>query len=226
MADNGWISIHRKTMSHWIWGYKPFSYGQAWLDILMECNHAEKKQLIKGQLVSTKRGQSSNSIKTWATRFGWSVSATRHFLGLLVKDEMLRLDNIRITTILTVCNYNTYQGGTIAEDSQKDLRPISDQSQTNTNNNINNLNKDTLSKKFEELWYIYPYKQKKQPALLRFENMQPSEGLIGEMLDALKIQVKSGEFAEQYKKKNLLLETWLKDMRWADEVAPKEEEGF
>ena len=109
MSDNGWISIHRKITGNWIWEGKPFSYGQAWIDILLECNHSERKHLIKKKLITTKRGQSSNSLQTWANRWGWSVSATRHFLDLLKIDGMCDTHNAQVTTVLTVCNYDTYQ---------------------------------------------------------------------------------------------------------------------
>jgi DNA replication protein DnaD len=109
MSDNGWISIHRKITGNWIWEGKPFSYGQAWIDILLECNHSERKHLIKKKLITTKRGQSSNSLQTWANRWGWSVSATRHFLDLLKIDGMCDTHNAQVTTVLTICNYDTYQ---------------------------------------------------------------------------------------------------------------------
>ncbi len=151
MSDNGWISIHRKITGNWIWEGKPFSYGQAWIDILLECNHSERKHLIKKKLITTKRGQSSNSLQTWANRWGWSVSATRHFLDLLKIDGMCDTHNAQVTTVLTVCNYDTYQNKPHAQgthDTSHKARTKIPQGtqgihkqQLDNDNNVNNVNK-------------------------------------------------------------------------------------
>ena len=151
MSDNGWISIHRKITGNWIWEGKPFSYGQAWIDILLECNHSERKHLIKKKLITTKRGQSSNSLQTWANRWGWSVSATRHFLDLLKIDGMCDTHNAQVTTVLTVCNYDTYQNKPHAQgthDTSHKARTKIPQGtqgihkqQLDNDNNVNNDNK-------------------------------------------------------------------------------------
>ena len=155
MSDNGWISIHRKITGNWIWEGKPFSYGQAWIDILLECNHSERKHLIKKKLITTKRGQSSNSLQTWANRWGWSVSATRHFLDLLKIDGMCDTHNAQVTTVLTVCNYDTYQNKPHAQgthDTSHKARTKIPQGtqgihkqQLDNDNNVNNVNKKRFS---------------------------------------------------------------------------------
>lgn len=146
MSDIGWISIHRKLGKHWIWEGKPFSYGQAWIDILLECNHSKHKILIKKSLVTATRGQSLNSLKTWATRWGWSVRNVRTFFKLLIKDKMIDTQSVGVTTRLTVCNYSEYQDKRHASDTQPvpqvtRTRHASD-TQVTTNNNDNNGNND------------------------------------------------------------------------------------
>ena len=149
--SNGWITLHRKIEDHWLWDSKPFSKGHAWVDILLECNHSERKGLFDGQLITTKRGQSSNSKKTWAKRWGWTISATRHFLNLLESDTMISTHNARVTTVLTVLNYEVYQLQQTSEESQKDFRKISKESQKDTNNKVNkenNVNNDNKKARF------------------------------------------------------------------------------
>lgn len=53
----GWISIHRKIKDNWIWNDKPFSKGQAWIDILLRVNHASSKVNIGNQMIELKPGQ-------------------------------------------------------------------------------------------------------------------------------------------------------------------------
>jgi|GEM_PF-646247 len=153
--DQGWITLHRRIMHHWVWQEKPFSYGQAWTDILLECNHAERKQLIKKKLITTSRGQSSNSLRTWAERWGWSVSATRHFFDLLKSDKMISMENMHVTTRLSVLNYDTYQLEQHAEGTQSESEKagtrISQGFHEDTNNNDNNENNDNIQLKSEKI---------------------------------------------------------------------------
>jgi len=182
--QNGWITLHRKIKDHWLWESKPFSYGQAWIDILLECNHAESKQLIKGQLITTKRGQSSNAKRTWARRFGWGISATRHFLEMLEKDEMISTHNAHVTTVLTVLNYDSYQTKAIPKESQKDSRKISEGFQEDTNNNgeqVINGNKKAGHKRFsipniEDIETYFTEKQSTSIEANKFHDYYVSNG--------------------------------------------------
>ena len=54
----GWISLHRKIREHWIWD-NPI-YLKAWIAILLQVNHEEKKMLIQGELIECKRDVSGN----------------------------------------------------------------------------------------------------------------------------------------------------------------------
>ena len=79
------------------------------MDVLLECNHVEKKTLIKNTLLKAQRGQSLKSLGTWAKRWGWSIQNVRTFFKLLEKDEMINTQGVGVTTLLTVYNYDTYQ---------------------------------------------------------------------------------------------------------------------
>ena len=108
--DTGWIKLYRTLTKHWLWKEKPFTKAQAWIDILLECNHSDEKKNFGNQIFLCKRGEKLYSLDTWAKRWGWSKSMTRRFFNLLQKDSMISLKSTRYTTHLTVLNYNTYQG--------------------------------------------------------------------------------------------------------------------
>lgn len=105
---SGWIKLHRDITNHWIWKSQNRLYW--WLDILLMVNHADSKVLIRGQLIECKRGQSVMSLGTWAKRWNVTKKTVKDFFELLQKDSMLVYDNIKITTRITVCNYDIYQG--------------------------------------------------------------------------------------------------------------------
>ncbi|MGJ0848293.1 conserved phage C-terminal domain-containing protein [Tissierella praeacuta] len=143
---SGWISIHRKIKDNWIWEDKPFSKGQAWIDILLMVNHEYKKIPLGNELVEVKRGSRVTSIRQLCDRWGWSNTKVRGFLKLLEEEKMLIVKSDSKKTTLTVVNYNDYQ---VAKDSENDTettekhhRNIAEKSQKHTNNNDNNDNND------------------------------------------------------------------------------------
>ncbi len=109
LSKKGWISIHRKIQDHWLWRDKPFSKGQAWIDILMMVNHEDNKILIDNELMEVKRGSCITSIRQLCEKWGWSNTKVRNFLNLLAKDNMLIVQSDTKKTILTVVNYSKYQ---------------------------------------------------------------------------------------------------------------------
>lgn len=109
LSKKGWISIHRKIQDHWLWRDKPFSKGQAWIDILMMVNHEDNKILIDNELMEVKRGSCITSIRQLCEKWGWSNTKVRNFLNLLAKDNMLIVQSDTKKTILTVVNYSNYQ---------------------------------------------------------------------------------------------------------------------
>ena len=120
MTDNGWIKLHRKLKDHWLFTEKRKKTKlEAWLVILLECNHSNAKVLVNGSLISCSKGQSVKSVGTWAKQFKWSNSATRNFFKLLEKDNMITLEGLPKTTRLTVCNYDSYQETKITKEKQK-----------------------------------------------------------------------------------------------------------
>jgi hypothetical protein len=105
----GWIQLHRRLADNTLWNVRPFSKGQAWVDILLMANWKDDKALIGGTIIECKRGQSIRSLDTWAKRWGWSKSAVRRFFVLLQSENMIVTESVQKTTRLTVCNYETYQ---------------------------------------------------------------------------------------------------------------------
>lgn len=151
MIDKGWISIHRRLQYHWLWSKKPFSYGQSWIDILLECNHKENKFLIKDKLLTARRGESLHSLKTWSKRWGWTISKVRRFLLLLQNDSMIVLKSETVTTRVSVCNYNSYQELRNASETQVKRKRNASETQVKTNNNVNNEIKKEYSATIQEI---------------------------------------------------------------------------
>ena len=160
----GWISIHRKIKDHWVWNEKPFSKGQAWIDILLMANHADKKILLGNELIEVKRGSFITSEKKLMENWGWGKEKVRKFLQVLQDDGMIDKKSDHKKTTINVVNYGFFQDGNsqsrpLSDQEQTDNRPSADQEQTDnrpsadqeqtvsrpsadTNNNDNNKNNE------------------------------------------------------------------------------------
>ncbi len=141
----GWITIHRELSEHWLWKDKPFSFSGAWVDLIMMANHKDGKFPLGEEIIHVKRGSFITSQKKLSERWGWSRSKVNRFLKLLENDAMIELKSDNKKTALTICNYSDYQDVRTANEHQKDIKPTSNQHQTDTNNNDNNDNNDLLN---------------------------------------------------------------------------------
>jgi len=146
--NQGWIKLHRRFTDHPFWQeHRAYSKAEAWIDILLECNHAERKVLLGDVMFLCKRGESLNSIGTWAKRWGWNKSKVNRFLTLLTKQSMIvQMPNAK-TKHLSVCKYETYQGKRNANESQMNSKRIPNESEVNTNKNDKNDKNDKNKKR-------------------------------------------------------------------------------
>lgn len=106
--SEGYIKLYRKLTAHPLWEDKPFSKGQAWIDLLLLANHGETRFYLGNVLVPAKAGQVVTSEVKLSARWGWSRQKVRDFLRLLEADGMLVKKPERKWTVLTLCNYALY----------------------------------------------------------------------------------------------------------------------
>ena len=123
MADfsKGWVTLLRSIQENWVWKTKPFSKGQAWVDLILSANHKDNKVLINGNLREVKRSQFITSQVKLAERWGWNRKTVTRFLSGLKVDEMLDITTDNACTMLTIINYNNLQKNTKTDmDSGRD----------------------------------------------------------------------------------------------------------
>ena len=109
MNNQGWMAIHRKIKDTWLWKEKPFSRGQAWIDLLLMANWEEKKVLVNGNLEVVKRGERITSLRKLSESWGWSTTKVKKFLEVLKGDNMIDYKSDTKKTVYRVLNYNDYQ---------------------------------------------------------------------------------------------------------------------
>lgn len=139
----GWISLHRQIQEHWLWDEKPFTRGQAWIDMLLMANHADKRSLLGNEVVEVKAGSFITSELKLMDRWGWGKGKTRAFLELLQNDGMIIKKSDRKKTTITIENYSFYSNCETTDRPQTDRKRTANGLSADTNNNVNNENNVT-----------------------------------------------------------------------------------
>ena len=142
MAAQGWVAICRAIQEHWLWTEKPFSKGQAWIDLIMLANYEDKKMPYKGKVITCERGTVNLSISFLADRWGWSRHKTRDFLKLLEADNMVTVNATTNRTTITIENYALYNDVPAKKGQRKDSERTAKGQRGDTTNNNNNINND------------------------------------------------------------------------------------
>lgn len=142
MAEQGWIKLHRCIRSNWIWNDKPFSRGQAFLDLLLMVNHEDKKIIFNGSLTEVKRGSCITSIRKLGDKWGWSNKKVKMFLDQLQGDQMITYESNTKRTLVTIEKYDLYQSKetpkeqqSTTEETQRHIKSITEAYQKHTNKN-------------------------------------------------------------------------------------------
>lgn len=126
----GWIKIYRDITKHWI--FQDAEKFKWWIDLLVMASHEEYRMLAQGSLILLKRGQLSVSLSFLASRWGRSKEKVLNFLRLLEEDNMIERKSDRKSTIITICNYDSYQD--VSDQYPTANRPMSDQCPTEYKN--------------------------------------------------------------------------------------------
>lgn len=126
MTDKGYIYLERKIRDHWLWDDKPFSMGQAWIDLILSANHEDKVIFMNGRRVMIRRGQFVTSITKLAERWGWDRKKVRRFLKVLEMDNSLVVNGTTHGTTVTLVKYSDYQNKRTTKGTTKG-RPMSQQ---------------------------------------------------------------------------------------------------
>lgn len=131
--ENGWIKVYRDIRSHWLWKIKPFSKGQAWIDLILQADFQEKTIPFGNSFLKIERGEIVTSEIKLMDAWGWSKSKVRAFLKLIQKDSMVDLKSDRKKTTIKVVKYGVYQDKETTEEPQKDHRKTTEEPQKDTN---------------------------------------------------------------------------------------------
>lgn len=154
----GWIKLYRKLSDNKLWTSEPFTRGQAWADLLLLANHKEDFFYVRGNRVVVERGQVGWSQLGLSKRWSWSRGKVKRFLNELEIDQQIVQQNNFVSSVITIINYEEYQGDGQQTVQQTDSERTADGQQTDINKKIKNDNNGKNAKK-EDLKDIFPFEE-------------------------------------------------------------------
>lgn len=107
--ENSWIRLHRKLMDDPLYFAEPFTKMQAWIDLLLLANFADRVTFIRGNRVTIKRGQVAYSREWFSGRWRWSRGKIDRFFDMLERENMIGRQKSAVITCISILNYDTYQ---------------------------------------------------------------------------------------------------------------------
>lgn len=216
----GWIKLHRQIADNDLWLDKPFSKGQAWVDLLLITNHAKGLVKVKNGLTfPVERGECGYSVLALADRWGWSRGKVDRFLLSLEGQKMIQIMDTKTDSktdalnrnIIKVLRYEEYQ----QTDSKTDTKTDTKRTLNGHKQECKNDKKNNIPLSFDEFWQMYPIKQGKKKAqdkynkaLSKVEHNQIMQGL-NSYLEYIKSNKVEGKFIKHP-------ETWLNGECWND----------
>lgn len=146
---NGYIKLHRSLMDNPLWTEKPFSRGQAWVDLLMLANWEDSKVIDGNTVITIHRGEVARSQMWLADRWGWSRKKVSAFLHLLEIEEMGATKGTAKGTTITIENYSKYQDEGAAKGTA--LEQLMEQRRNSSGTHINKNKEEKEEKEEREI---------------------------------------------------------------------------
>lgn len=113
MAKTGsYIKLDRGLKKNSLWLERPFSKGQAWVDLLLLAQGVDKDKQYRGQVQHQKSGVVYTSILYLTNRWGWSRNKVYRFLDYLINAGMIVIQG-RTPNDTTMRTRNGTTNGTI-----------------------------------------------------------------------------------------------------------------
>lgn len=104
---SGWIKTYRSLADHWL-AEQPERLGW-WILLLLKVSHEDKKVLVGNHLIELKRGQIITSYEKLSQLWKTSKKTAERFVDVLEREQMLTRFVTHKVSVLTICNYESYQ---------------------------------------------------------------------------------------------------------------------
>jgi hypothetical protein len=180
--------------------------------------------------VEVRRGQLVWSKLSLAKRWRWNERTVTKYLQMLERREMIHTKTTKLTTLITIRNYDLYQCDTEQNTGQftdKSTGQSKNRIQTNKNEkNDENVKKGKrrsmsggkgTTPEFESFWSVWPKKIAKQEALKAWRALNPSPELVDTILADIDKRTGSEDWQKEGGKYIPYPATYIRGRRWEDQ---------
>ncbi|MBU5292796.1 DnaD domain protein [Anaerosalibacter bizertensis] len=158
--DKGWIKLHRQLMDKAIWQSSTPQQKVILITLLTMANHKEKEWEWKGKKYVAKPGQFVTSLQSIVDKSGKGITIqnVRTALNKFEKYEFLTSESTKTGRLITIINWDLYQGDNkeINKDDNKEL--TKDQQSTNKELTPNKNDKNVRMKEYSVCMYDENFK--------------------------------------------------------------------
>jgi hypothetical protein len=101
--------MYRSLLGDEIWLHKPYSWGQAWVDLIANAKYQDEYETSRNRSFKVKRGQLLTSISKLSERWGWHKKSVINYLAVLKRKKKIRVKQDNYGSLITIVNYDKYQ---------------------------------------------------------------------------------------------------------------------
>lgn len=117
--NSGWIKLSRKLLQTNYYLGEKFTKAMCWIDLLLLAEwRKERSFYLRGIEVVVKRGQIAMALADLHKRWNLSINTVQARLREMVKDGRISVKSSNVVTIITILNWEKYQGGDNSESSE------------------------------------------------------------------------------------------------------------
>lgn len=143
---SGYTKAYRKRFKHPLFKSQKFCRGYAWDWLVSHAVYKDHEIEVKGKIVTINRGQLSYSIRYMAEAWNWDKAAVSRLLTRFKTEAMIETSTETGQIIITICNYEEYQGADIltetASETISETAPRQHRDSTETNKNKDKKEKE------------------------------------------------------------------------------------
>lgn len=132
MSSKGYIKVWRSLQDNRLYFAEPFCRSLAWIDLLLLANYKDSTVMVRGIEVKMRAGQALASLEYLAKRWKWSTSKVKRYLIYLSSENVMqiKLTTNNVCSVVTILNWEMYQGNGEGTDTQTTRRSNADDTQT------------------------------------------------------------------------------------------------
>jgi hypothetical protein len=236
-GGRGYYRMARGWMEHPAFGREPFTRAQAWIWLIERAAWRDTTQPVGRHFVQVQRGQVAVAVRYLAEAWQWSKSSVDRFLTRLETGTMIGTQPGTQYTVITICNYEKYQGDWDTSGTQDGTAPGTRAGhERDKEEEDNKINKTLMSDRpadlfslaeggskpqtaddaaFDAFWSAYPRKVGK-PEARKSWKAALKKADAGKIIDAASAYAEQtrGEKTEPRFIKHP--SAWLNAERWAD----------